>query len=118
MEQDMADFFLFPPMEQPPFSAKLGVMLNDEDNRVVLKKVMDKSIAQKSGLKSGDLVLSFDGEPVKDISDLKLALLFKNEGDTARIEVKRIKRFAQDKVLEFTVGPFKPLNMSFRHSLK
>jgi aminopeptidase N len=115
IEQDMADFFLFPPMVQPPFSAKLGVILNDEDNRVVLKKVMHNSIAQKSGLKSGDLLLSFDGEPVKDISDLKLALLFKKEGDTARIEVKRIKRFARDKVLELTVGPFKPLEMSFSH---
>lgn len=115
IEQDMADFFLFPPMVQPPFSAKLGVILNDEDNRVVLKKVMHNSIAQKSGLKSGDLLLSFDGEPVKDISDLKLALLFKKEGDTARIAVKRIGKFARDKVLELTVGPFKPLNMSFNH---
>jgi aminopeptidase N len=115
IEQDMADFFLFSPMAQPPFSAKLGVILNDEDNRVVLKKVMHNSIAQKSGLKSGDLLLSFDGEPVKDISDIKLALLFKKEGDTARIEVKRTKRFARDKVLELTVGPFKPLEMSFSH---
>ncbi|PXF58326.1 MAG: hypothetical protein C4B58_07170 [Deltaproteobacteria bacterium] len=118
LEQNRADFFLFPPMVQPPFSAKLGVILNDEDNKVVLKKVMRNSIAQKSGLKSGDLVLSFDQEPVKDISDLKLALLFKKEGDTARIEIKRIKRFARDKVLEFTVGPFKPLQMSFHHSRK
>ena len=118
IEQDMADFFLFPPMVQPPFSAKLGVILNDEDNRVVLKKVMHNSIAQKSGLKSGDLLLSFDGEPVKDISDLKLALLFKKEGDTARIKIKRIKRFARDKVLELTVGPFKPLKMSFHHPRK
>ncbi len=118
IEQDMADFFLFPPMVQPPFSAKLGVILNDEDNRVVLKKVMHNSIAQKSGLKSGDLVLSFDGEPVKDISDLKLAMLFKKEGDTARIEIKRIKRFARDKILELTVGPFKPLKMSFHHPRK
>jgi C-terminal processing protease CtpA/Prc len=102
-------------MVQPPCSAKLGVILNDEDNRVVLKKVMHNSIAQKSGLKSGDLLLSFDGEPVKDISDIKLALLFKKEGDTARIEVKRTKRFARDKVLELTVGPFKPLEMSFSH---
>ncbi len=118
IEQDMADFFLFPPMIQPPFSAKLGVILNDEDNRVVLKKVMHNSIAQKSGLKSGDLLLSFDGEPVKDISHLKLALLFKKEGDTARIKIKRIKRFAQDKVLELTVGPFKPMKMSFHHARK
>ncbi len=118
LEQDMADFFLFPPMIQPPFSAKLGVILNDEDNRVVLKKVMHNSIAEKSGLKSGDLLLSFDGEPVKDISDLKLALLFKKEGDTARIKIKRIKRFARDKILELTVGPFKPLKMSFRHPRK
>jgi len=118
IEQDMADFFLFPPMIQPPFSAKLGVILNDEDNRVVLKKVMHNSIAQKSGLKSGDLLLSFDGEPVKDISDLKLALFFKKEGDTARIKIKRIKRFARDKVLELTVGPFKPLKMSFHHTRK
>jgi uncharacterized iron-regulated protein len=118
LEQDMADFFLFSPVVQPPFSAKLGVILNDEDNKLVLKKVMQSSPAQKSGLKSGDLLLSFDGEPVKDISDLKLALLFKKEGDTAKIKIKRIKRFAHDKILELTVGPFKPLKMSFHHSRK
>ena len=118
LEPDMADFFLFSPVVQPPFSAKLGVILNDEDNKLVLKKVMQSSPAQKSGLKSGDLLLSFDGEPVKDISDLKLALLFKKEGDTAKIKIKRIKRFAHDKILELTVGPFKPLKMSFHHSRK
>jgi len=118
LEQDMADFFLFPPVVQPPFSAKLGVILNDEDNRVVLKKVMHGSPAQKSGLRSGDLLLSFDGEPVKDISGLKLALLFKKEGDTAKIKIKRIKRFAHDKVLEFTIGPFKHLKIAFHHSGK
>jgi aminopeptidase N len=118
LEQDMADFFLFPPVVQPPFSAKLGVILSDEDNRIVLKKVMHNSAAQKSGLQPGDLLLSFDGEPVKDISDLKLALLFKKEEDTVKIKIKRIKRFAHDKVLEFTVGPFKPLKMSFHHSRK
>ena len=114
-EQDMADFFLLSPIVQPPFSARLGVIINEEDNRVALKKIMHNSPAQKSGLKSGDLLLSFDGEPVKDISDLKLALLFKKEGDTATVEVKRIKRFARDKVFEVTVGPFKPLKMSFHH---
>ena len=115
LEQDMADFFLSPPMLQPPFSAKLGVILNDEDNRVLLKKVMHNSTAHKSGLKSGDLLLSFDGEPVKDIFDIKLALLFKKDEDTARIKVKRTKRFARDKILELTVGPFRPLEMSFNH---
>ncbi|MBW2349925.1 MAG: ChaN family lipoprotein [Deltaproteobacteria bacterium] len=118
LEHDMADFFLFPPVEQPPFSAKLGVILDDKDNKVMLKKVMHNSPAQKAGLKPGDLLLSFDGEPVKDISDLKLALLFKKDVDTAKIEVKRIKRFARDKVLELTVGPFKPLKMSFHHPSK
>ncbi|MGB9496520.1 MAG: ChaN family lipoprotein [Dissulfuribacterales bacterium] len=117
-EQGMADFFLFPPMMQPPFSARLGVILDEEDNGVVLKKVMRNSPAQKSGLKSGDLLLSFDGEPVKDISGLKLALLFKKEGDTAVIEVKRKKRFARDKILKFTAGPFKPMEMTFHHPRK
>jgi hypothetical protein len=118
LQHDMADFFLFPPVVQPPFSAKLGVILGHEDNKVVLKKVMHNSPAQESGLKPGDLLLSFDGEPVKDISDLKLALLFKKEGDTAEIKVKRIKKLARDKVLELTVGPFKPLKTSHHHMHK
>jgi len=118
LQHEMADFFLFPPVAQPPFSAKLGVILSHEDNKVVLKKVMHNSLAQESGLKPGDFLLSFDGEPIQDISDLKLALLFKKEGDTARIKVKRIKKLARDKVLELTVGPFKPVTMSYHHSHK
>ena len=119
LEQDMADFFLFPSEIEPPFSAKLGVILKKEkDKGVVIRKVMRHGPAEKSGLRSGDLLLSFDGEPVKDISDLKLALLFKEQGDTANLKVKRIKRFARDRVLELTVGPFKPWPRSFHHGNK
>ncbi|OPL16334.1 MAG: hypothetical protein AVO38_08270 [delta proteobacterium ML8_D] len=116
LQHEMADFFLFSPFVPPPFSAKLGVILGQEDNRVVLKKVMHNSLAEESGLKPGDLLLSFDGEPVEDISDLKLALLFKKQGDTSIIKVKRIKKLAHDKVLELTTGPFKPAKMSYHHS--
>ena len=63
--------------------------------------------AAAAGLKAGDAILGFDGKPVKDITDLRLALLFKKEGDRATVRIKRIRRFAPDRVMTVEVGPFR-----------
>lgn len=121
LEQDMADFFLFPVNLQPPFSAKLGVIVNDDNGEVdgiMLKSVMPNSVAHKSGLRSGDQILSFDRVPINDIYDLKIALLFKKEGETAIIRVKKTKRLAPDKVFDLMVGPFRNMEMPSHHTIK
>ena len=115
VEQGMADYYLFPTEIQPPFSAKLGVFVKSEKDRLVIDKVMHHGPAGRAGLRHGDILLRFDGGPIRDISDLKIALFFKKIGESAQLKVKRIRRLAPDKTFKVTVGPFEPMSMLFYH---
>ncbi|NIA08244.1 MAG: PDZ domain-containing protein [Nitrospiraceae bacterium] len=115
VEPGMADYFLFPREIQPPFSAKLGIFVKEEKDRLVIDKVMHHGPAGRAGLRHGDIFLDFDGRPIRDISDLKIALFFKKMGDSAQIKIKRIRRLAPDKIFSVKVGPFEPMSMLFYH---
>jgi len=108
-EPGMADYFLFPPDLTPPFSARLGISLEkDEKLGLVIRRIMPGSVADKAGLKPGDIILKFNQDTVSTYDDLKIALFFIRKGDTAEITVKRIKRFRPDKTLRLRIGPFMP----------
>jgi aminopeptidase N len=106
IEPEMADYFLVPRQVPPPFTAKLGVLLKAGDKGLSIKTVVPQSPAEAADLRAGDLILSLDGEIIRDLTDLKLALSLKKEGDTAKIMVKRVRWMAPDKILELAVGPF------------
>ncbi len=110
LEPAMADYFMFSPEEEAPFVARLGVMLMPSKGHLVVKDVMPGSPAMQGGIKSGDILLAFDGQPVKDIYALKLDLFFKKKGQRARLKIKRIIRFAPDKILDLETGPFEPFS--------
>ena len=110
--QEMADLFVFPGHIQAPFSAKLGVYLEETEEGLVVKQVSPGSPADKGGVKEGDLLLEFDSRKVPNITELKLALLKKDEGDYAILKVKRSRKLLPDKEIELKVGPFKPIVMS------
>lgn len=103
----MADYFIFPPFAPKPFSARLGVILDVTPGKpITIKKVMPNSAAFKAGLKKGDQLLEFDGEPISSIEDLKIALLFKGPKETCTLTIKRPRRFLKDIKKTITVGPF------------
>ncbi len=110
--EKMADLFVFPGHIQAPFSAKLGVYLDETDEGLVVKQVSPGSPADKGGVKKGDLLLEFDSRKVPDITELKLALLKKDEGDYAILKVKRSRKLLPDKEVEIKVGPFRPIVFS------
>ena len=51
----------------------------------MVTSVMPGTSAEKAGLKSGDIVVSVDGKPVKTIDDLIAAVRKKNVGDKISI---------------------------------
>ncbi len=113
VSSDRADYFLFPEQARPPFTAKLGVYLDEFQGRLQVKEVMEGSPAYKGGVKPGDIILTFSshkGEPVeiKDITDLKLELFFVRPDDVITLTVKRPLKFRPDQVLELRIGPFGP----------
>ena len=110
--KEMADFFLFPGHIEAPFSAKLGVYLDETAQGLVIKQVSPGSPADAAGIKAGDMLVEFDSRAIPDITELKLALLKKDEGDHAVVKVKRSRKLLPDKEIELKVGPFRPLTAS------
>jgi S1-C subfamily serine protease len=57
--------------------------------------------AQKGGLRTGDLITSFDGQAIKNPSDLGQAVLTRKPGDTVKVVVQRDGR---SETLSVTLG--------------
>ena len=47
----------------------IGIEVQEKDGNVVVVAPIENSPAQKAGLRSGDIILKVDGQPVKDIAD-------------------------------------------------
>jgi uncharacterized iron-regulated protein len=115
IEKGMADYFLFPPDVPAPFSARLGISLDDKNSRLAIKEVMPGSVAQACGLRAGDVILAIDGRPLKTIEDLKLELFFKDEGSKAQLRIIRKGKLLKDEIMDVTAGPFEPMEMYFHN---
>jgi serine protease Do len=90
----------------------LGVMIQDvtpalakefnlkEQKGALVGDVVPKSPAEKAGLKSGDVVLEFNGKPVRDSRQLKLQVARIKPGDEVPVKVLRN---GSSKTIEVTV---------------
>ncbi len=67
----------------------MGVLLSGNEGRVTVKSVEEGSPAEKAGVRPGDAFVSFDGEPVEDMTDIFYRMGKKKEGDTASLVLLR-----------------------------
>lgn len=73
-----------------PVSDEVASVLGLEAGQgTMIEKVMDNTPAQEAGLKSGDIVLSFDGAKIKEARDLTRAVAGTVPGSVSKIEVLR-----------------------------
>ena len=61
----------------------------DDLNGVLFADVRADSPAGKAGLKAGDLLVEFDGQPIKNLYDFTYALGTKKVGDVVPVVVQR-----------------------------
>lgn len=61
----------------------------DSDGGVRFAEVRENSPAAKAGLKAGDLMVSFDGKPIRTLYDFTFALREKKPGDEVEVKVVR-----------------------------
>ncbi len=61
----------------------------DSDAGVKFAEVRENSPAAKAGLKAGDLMVSFDGKPMRTLYDFTYALRAKKPGDEVEVKVMR-----------------------------
>jgi membrane-associated protease RseP (regulator of RpoE activity) len=90
-EAETADFVFFsPPVSLSPFPL-LGVMLEDTEDEegVLVTALVPQGRAMEAGIKEKDIVLAIDSEPVNDMEDVKIAMLYKEKHDSVTVRIKR-----------------------------
>ena len=84
----------------------LGVILDEEaKDGVIVGEVMADSPADEAGMRQGDSILEFDGQPVKTPKEFNKMLKSKSPGDKVKIKVRRKGKEDKDeeKTLEATL---------------
>jgi hypothetical protein len=75
----------------PELRAHFGV---DEDEGVMVAKVVDDSAAFRAGLAAGDIITSVEGESVSSSMDLTHAIRSREEGEAVSLEIWRDGSFS------------------------
>jgi uncharacterized iron-regulated protein len=87
IQVESADYFLSSSPIEMVKTPKLGVFL--EEKSLLVKELVQASMAEAFGIKKGDTILRFATMKVKDLADLKLALYLFGKEENIEIEVKR-----------------------------
>ncbi len=81
-EGGIADYILYPEPMEFEASPKIGVMVDETDEGLLVKKVMHGSLASKSGVEDDDYIIEFNGRKIFDLTDIRLSLLYAEKGKT------------------------------------
>jgi serine protease Do len=95
LNQDLASSF--------GYDSRDGVLIGDVD---------PASPAGKAGLRSGDIVLKYDGEPVKKADDLRMRVANTKPGDKVDLEVYRD---GKTKTIDVTIGELEAEDVAENH---
>jgi S1-C subfamily serine protease len=92
----MADyFFVSPPQDLPP-AAKMGIILEsgqeEKSPSLRISGFSPESGADEAGLRKDDILLTVNDQPVRDMEDVRIALLDAKSGDEVKVTVERIER--------------------------
>jgi aminopeptidase N len=103
LKKDIADYVLFPAAMPVPPSPKLMVLLAEKGGEVEIMGFPHGSNSEKAGMRVGDIILSIDHTPIRDIDDLKIDLLFRKRGEKVKARILRKGLFGSQK-LDFEVA--------------
>jgi serine protease Do len=74
-----------------------------EPSGALVSEVEPGGPAEKAGIRSGDVILSVDGEPISQMTELPAVIGFKKPGSKVKIDVWRDR---QEKQIDVVVGSF------------
>jgi uncharacterized iron-regulated protein len=101
IEPKIADYLLLSKEKELPSAGFLGIILKQSDGKLEISDFSETSAAKIAGMKEKDGILSLNGHPVSNMSDVKEIMWDKRPGDKVIVKVHR--KAAVDKVLEFQV---------------
>jgi uncharacterized iron-regulated protein len=89
VEPHIADFLLLSKEQELPPAGVLGASLEEKDGESRIRSLNPRGAGEKAGMKPGDVLLEIDGQTIKRIADLHLALWEKKPGDHVNVTVRR-----------------------------
>lgn len=84
-----ADYFLISNQLKLLPAGAIGVTMNMSNGTVVAKQIARGGAAARAGMKAMDRIIAIDGERVRSIGDVRLALLDKLAGDVVTLRAER-----------------------------
>jgi hypothetical protein len=85
----LADYLLLPRQQSLPPAGKLGAMLEEQEDRLLIKHCMAESPCEQAGIKSGDQILTINDQPINELADLHLIMWNLKPGDSITIVLNR-----------------------------
>jgi uncharacterized iron-regulated protein len=99
----LADFLWGIPEEKYEKYPSFGFSVNEKGEKgFEVKRVFPETIAEKQGIKRGDLIVSIDGNNFEKMAALKKYLHYKDWNDTIKFEILRKE---EQIVIEFVIEP-------------
>lgn len=88
-EAGVADYILYPDEVEYEPAPKIGVMVDETDEGLQVKKVLSGKLAEKAGVEDGDYITEFNGHRINNLSGIRIALLYAEKGETYSMKVLR-----------------------------
>lgn len=85
----IADYILYPPEMEYEESPKIGVMVDDTDEGLVVKEVSEDKPGEKAGVLKDDIITGLNGSRVEKLTDLKITLAYTESGVEYDMTVRR-----------------------------
>ncbi len=102
-DEEIGSYVIFAAQLEPPFSAKLGVILEKKDGSVVVKDFAPDSAAEKAGLQKGDILMLIDDWKIATVEDARIALSDRRPYESVRVRVIRKKFMFIKQELDFRI---------------
>jgi uncharacterized iron-regulated protein len=104
IEPGMADYVLVSKNQELPAAGVLGVNLMETNGQCRVRSFASGGAAERSGLHSGDVLTSIDGQATKTVADVRLALWDKKPGDRVHVEARHRRFFhSSERTFEITL---------------
>src|SRR5699024_4923128 len=103
IEPDIADYLLLSKEKELPKPGFLGIIIDESDGKLKVSNFSETSAARAAGIKERDELISLDGHPSSNMSDVKEIMWDKKPGDEVTVKVRRGALIGKDKQLEFKV---------------
>ena len=99
LQPGLADYLLLPQQQTLPPAGKFGALLDEQEDRLLIKHCLEDSPCEEAELKPGDRIVSINDLPINDLADLRLIMWNLKPGDNIMLTVQRRRLLGNEHAL-------------------